>query len=146
MPKLRKQEEPTCRRTRKEDSAKKIKNLKLKFSRMLTCYGSICYIVSNNGNVDSVDILKMSQLSPMERLKHSAKDISELSKNIANVEKEYDWFLELTNVSEEELNLKFSNKSLRKKAFDRAGVFGDNIFVITKAVAEDSDFLRYLLV
>ena len=40
--------------------AQKIKNLKLKFSRMLTCYGSVCYIAAEKGIIGPDYLLKMT--------------------------------------------------------------------------------------
>lgn len=124
----------------------KIKNLKLKFSRMLTCFGSICYIVSQNGSVDHRDIFEMSKLSPLERLEHACQNYPELKVTLSTAVEEYEWFLELTNVPEEELRRQFSEREFRVKAFARASVFGDAIFTITKSVAEKNNYLRFLLV
>lgn len=124
----------------------KIKNLKLKFSRMLTCFGSICYIVSQNGEIDHEDIMKMSLLSPLERLEHAAKDFPEITNQLAAAIDEYEWFLRLTNVSEDKLKEKFSDKKLRTDAFERAAKFGDCIYEITRHIAEKNRYLRFLLV
>lgn len=133
-----------------EDSARilaqKIKNLKLKFSRMLTCFGSICYIVSQENSSGANDLYKMMKMNPMERLKASIADAPELHELLARAENEYNWFLELTNVSEDELKLRFSDKNLRIDAFARADLFGESIYQITKTVAEKRGFLRYLIV
>ena len=51
----------------------KIKNLKLKFSRMLTCYSAIMYLISvhvRSCTVSPPDVIKMASLSPVERLEH----------------------------------------------------------------------------
>ena len=53
------------------DSREKIKNLKLKFSRMLTCYSGIIYLLaifSKNGTVLPSDVQTMVRVSPTERL------------------------------------------------------------------------------
>jgi len=126
--------------------AQKIKNLKLKFSRMLTCFGSICYIVSQNGEIDHQDIMQMSQLSPLERLEHAAKNFPSVQTELAGAVREYEWFLNLTNVQEDELRAQFSDIALRTEAFDRAAKFGDCIYEITRTIAEENRYLRFLLV
>lgn len=126
--------------------AQKIKNLKLKFSRMLTCFGSICYIVSQNGEIDHEDIMKMALLSPLERLEMAARGFPQLTTELSNAVNEYEWFLNLTNVQEEELMATFSDKALRTEAFERASKFGDSIFEITRHIAEENNYLRFLLV
>lgn len=126
--------------------AQKIKNLKLKFSRMLTCFGSICYIVSINGKIDIDDILKMSSLSPLERLELAVETHPETKAEMAKALHEYEWFLNLTNISEAELMEKFSDREIREEAFCRAETFGDSIYLITKTIADKNNYLRYLVV
>lgn len=57
---------------RKEGSSRnKIKNLKLKFSRMLTCYSGIVYLMAiyaRDGHVQPDDVRAMIAISPTERL------------------------------------------------------------------------------
>ena len=53
------------------DSRNKIKNLKLKFSRMLTCYSGIVYLMAVYARDDRVqpdDVRAMIAISPTERL------------------------------------------------------------------------------
>lgn len=126
--------------------AQKIKNLKLKFSRMLTCFGSICYIVSQNGEIDHEDIMKMSLLSPLERLEHAARTFPKITNELQAAVREYEWFLTLTNVHEEKLKSSFSDRDVRTEAFDRAAKFGDCIYEITRHIAEENRYLRFLLV
>lgn len=126
--------------------SQKIKNLKLKYSRMLTCFGSICYIVSLNGNVDAEDIMKMSEYSPLQRLQEATRKFPKLEETVSKAILEYEWFLNLTNVSEEDLMGQFRNKETRATAFSRANDFGDHIFDITRTIAEENNYLRYLLV
>lgn len=56
---------------REGDSRNKIKNLKLKFSRMLTCYSGIVYLMAlyaRDGRVQPDDVRAMIAISPTERL------------------------------------------------------------------------------
>ncbi|MDF0603781.1 nucleotidyltransferase domain-containing protein [Psychromarinibacter sp. C21-152] len=85
----------------------KIKNLKLKFSRMLTCYASICYVVSSENPIGTEDLITMSELTPLERLQRVITAHPELENEFNKLEEEYRWFLELTNISEDELNRRF---------------------------------------
>lgn len=126
--------------------AQKIKNLKLKFSRMMTCYASICYIVSQKHPIGTEDILEMSSLTPFKRLEVAVNGFPELSRDHSAICDHYTWFLNLTNVTEAQLKEHFSDKTLRTEAFDRANEFGENMFNITRYIAEKNDYLRYLLV
>ena len=125
--------------------AQKIKNLKLKFSRMLTCFGSVCYIASENGTIGPEQLIKMTQLSPIERLRHSVRTF-DLCEEMGRAEKQYGWFLKLTNVSEEDLRKHFSEKGNRIEAFKNADAFGNAIFEITKKISSETGYLRYLVV
>jgi hypothetical protein len=58
------------------DSREKIKNLKLKFSRMLTCYSGIIYLLATfarNKTVTKADVTSMVAFSPTERLETISK-------------------------------------------------------------------------
>ena len=139
-----KRNQPKCDQGRK--ISQKFKNLKLKFSRKLTCFGSICYIVSQSGDISEEDIMKMSKLSPLQRLMAAAENFDSLQDKLEIAVNEYDWFLKLTDVSEAELKNTFSHKHEREKAFSKAEIFGDAIYDITRTIADENDYLRFLLV
>lgn len=113
---------------------------------MLTYVGSVCYIVSLNGIVDAEDIMKMSTHSPLQRLTIAVDKFSDLSESLRDAIQQYEWFLQFTNVSEEELKSNFRDMALRTYAFSRANLFGDQIFEITRYIAEKNNYLRFLLV
>lgn len=123
----------------------KIKNLKLKFSRMLTCFGSICYIAAENGIIGPDQLVEMTTLSPFLRLQKAARSFK-VDASMSTVEEQYEWFLNLTNVSEAELKQTFSNKDYRTEAFERAKTFGNAVFDITRTISSDTGYLRYLVV
>lgn len=125
--------------------SQKIKNLKLKFSRMLTCFGSICYIASQDGTMDTSSLLEMTRYSPLDRLKTAATRYGKLTE-FNEVEEQYKWFLTLTNISEYDLKEKFNSKDFRTDAFDHAKKFGGAVFDITNHISSKSGYLRYLLV
>lgn len=90
------------------DSRDKIKNLKLKFSRMLTCYSGILYLMAvyaRDGRVRPEDVKGMIAISPIERLQALAKpefgfdsDVSaSLQKLVESALEHYSGFLELTH-------------------------------------------------
>lgn len=125
--------------------AQKVKNLKLKFSRMLTCFGSICYIAAQKGPIGIEQLLPMVKLSPLDRLRSAASSF-DTDEAMRAVETEYAWFLELTNISEVDLMNSFHSRSHREDAFQRAEVFGNAIFEITKTISAKTGYLRYLIV
>lgn len=96
---------------RKEgDSRNKIKNLKLKFSRMLTCYSGIVYLMAvyaRDERVQPGDVRAMIGISPTERLEAITAadfgftgDIADtLREAVENALTAYSEFLELTHQS-----------------------------------------------
>jgi hypothetical protein len=61
----------TERRPDKKKWKRKTKNYKLKFSRLLTCYSALLYLLSifqSNGTVHPADVINMVGLSPTQRL------------------------------------------------------------------------------
>jgi hypothetical protein len=94
---------------RKEgDSRNKIKNLKLKFSRMLTCFSGIIYLLaiySKQGNVSPDNIRTMIAISPTERLECIADKsfgisidfLSSIQDTVHSAINSYSEFLELTH-------------------------------------------------
>lgn len=86
----------------------KIKNLKLKFSRMLTCYSAIMYLLSvhiGSGTVTPQDVINMTKMSPVERLEqlrtiNCLPDLDtqdRFSKLLDSALDEYSKFLEFTH-------------------------------------------------
>lgn len=99
-------------RTEREPDEKKakgkIKNYKLKHSRLLTCYSAILYLLAVYRKTHTVlpsDALNMIDLSPTDRLQDLLRQ-SELAgahQSISGLLKQYDQFLETTNYREQEL-------------------------------------------
>ncbi len=90
------------------DSRNKIKNLKLKFSRMLTCYSGVLHMLATYAKQSTVrpaDVQKMVTLSPTERLAEIATDRfwdgappdPALQEAVAEALAGYSEFLELTH-------------------------------------------------
>lgn len=74
----------------------RLKNHKLGFSRMLTCYSGIIHVVSSfrlNGTVSSTDVLETALTSPIDRLVTIADRHPDVTDPIATAIQRYDWFL-----------------------------------------------------
>jgi predicted nucleotidyltransferase len=124
----------------------KVKNFKLKFSRMLTCYGSIAAIADLPNNSGPKEIIKLGQLSPFERLQNTAGARKSTADKFARIKADYEWFLEVTNVDEAMLLEKFNERAFRDVAFQRAESFGDSMFDVIKQISEETGYLRYLVI
>jgi predicted nucleotidyltransferase len=139
-----KRNQPETDRDRKVKQ--KIKNFKLKFSRLLTCFGSIASIIDLPANSGPDEIINVGQLSPLDRLRKTVGARPVLAENFRSIEKEYAWFLETTNVHENALLETFHAKEFREEAFRRSEIFGDAMFKIVSKIGEDTGYTRYLII
>lgn len=136
------------RRNRLEDAGKvkqKIKNFKLGYSRLLTCFATITAF-SRLNSVTKEELVLICRRSPVERLLSVAESQPSTVSAVASALTSYHWFLGRTEMSTEELEAYFSVRDNRVFAFKKAKDFGDQIFNLVKMVAEEAGTLRYLVV
>lgn len=139
-----KRNQPTELETKK--LKQKIKNFKLKFSRMMTCYASIAYLTSLDSPIREDAVKEMTQLTPANRLRSVVRFMPNTKQAINHAMEKYHWFLERTNVSEDELLDYFSDEGRRTEAFQRSKEFGDSIYQVLKIIDSENDTFRYLVV
>ena len=130
---------------------RKLKNLKLKHSRLLTCYSALLYLLaifSKSGTVGPNDAVSMIQLTPTQRLEWlaSQEDLAAAHPRIKELLVSYENFLQLTNASEIELVSRFLDKDQSKKYFESAGRFGDLMFEVLDAIGGRNALHRLLVV
>ena len=127
----------------------KIKNFKLKYSRMMTCFATICAILHDAISFESEPwnaedrIMDIVLPPPKERLSGIPND------TVKSLLAEYEWFLEQTDVPVEDLKANFGRKGFRSAAFRRADKFGDTMYELLKGICRNGSgdrYLRYLLV
>jgi hypothetical protein len=142
-------------RTEREPEDKKasgkLKNYKLKHSRMLTCYSAILYLLAVYNSKDSVspsDAVAMTKLTPTGRLEWLQDNDApkEAKGTLVKLLGHYDRFLETTNFKEEDLIQKFMDKELRHKYAAAAHEFGDSMFEALEIIGRRSSFHRLLVV
>jgi predicted nucleotidyltransferase len=119
------------RRNNQDTNHKKYwKRLKLKYSRLLTCFSAIaCLYELGMSPQHAISILKTTPLKRLDIIMDANKKLSGL---ILNIKKEYDWFLSLTNFDPNWWD-KNHNKVL---AFENADKFHD--LVVHKLIDEIS--------
>lgn len=132
------------------DRAKrKIKNYKLKHSRMLSCYSALLYLIATfakNGTVTPIEAETMISLSPTGRLEWIL-DQPELKAAYSDVRKLitcYEEFLQKTDMPKGELVKRFEENA--GDYLDPAHRFGDLVFSILKIIGNGGDFYRLLVV
>lgn len=136
-----------------EKAKGKLKNYKLKHSRLLTCYSGLLYLLaiySLQETVHPKDALAMIALSPTERLDWllERRELAGAHDSIRKLLDEYGHFLETTNADENELVSRFMDKAQSHEYMSSAHRFGDLVFEVLHGVGQGGDnrFHRVLLV
>ena len=121
-----------------------LRNLKLKFSRMLTCFSLVIPLAAPRASIGPPECVGLMQERPLERL----RQIAIQSQNVELWEKladDYGWFLNATRQPREEVLEWIESDVNRQEALRRAEHFGDAMYELLDAVAE-SKALRYLVI
>lgn len=134
-----------------EKAKGKLKNYKLKHSRLLTCYSALLYLLavySNQKTVHPKDALFMISLTPTERLEwlHDRPELADAQSAIGTLLGQYEVFLETTKASEKELVERFEQKKTSQSYMEAAYKFGDSVFEALNAIGKGNRFHRLLVV
>jgi hypothetical protein len=125
----------------------KIKNLKLKYSRMITCYSAIIYLLSEHlitGTITPEDVRKMVGLTPTERIERvSAREFADSATGekfrslMAGVVSDYSSFLSFTHEPDYEAALSGENDFRLWR--DRSHQFGRSFAEALTLLGRSSD-------
>jgi predicted nucleotidyltransferase len=121
------------------------KNLKLKFSRKLTCFSFIIQLADFKGSITQDDLLNMCMLTPVERLMAVKQNNSQIADKVQNALNTYQWFIDRTQIPSEELLSWISDAKARHEAFDKSKQFADELFYILESV-DKQNLLSKLLI
>lgn len=130
----------------------KVRNFKLKYSRMTTCFATIAALASHCDTIEEEDVLELVQRTPQQRLEYAAELLPTVKPEVDAIQEDYAWFMELTGQTEEALRAGFEDRAHREERFDRANSYGDKMFSLLNAIANRSPrdqsekFLRYLVI
>jgi hypothetical protein len=127
----------------------KVRNFKLKYSRMTTCFATIGAIGSYETPVTEEQALQILKITPRERLIMIGERIPATNEHVSEVLDEYSWFLEKTGLTTEELRSYFSEKSKRTEMFDKANRYGDLMYKLIEQIDQNikkGKLLRYLVI
>lgn len=140
-------------RTQREPEIKKIegkiKNYKLKHSRMLTCYSALLYLlgVFKKNNTVSIDSAKeMTSLTPTGRLNWLLEhdQFSSIHDTVHKLLNTYEDFLKKTDQPSDKLILDFEKNS--SDWMEGSYLFGDLMFQALQELGRDNKFYRLLVV
>lgn len=133
-----------------QKTKQKVRNFKLKFSRMTTCFASIASLCSYTIPVTEDQVIEQTRLTPRERLETIPTRVPEADKAVQEVLNRYAFFLEKTGLSTDELEGHFSDKTKRTEMFQIAKEYGDSMFSLMQTLdnfhEDNSKFLRYLVI
>jgi predicted nucleotidyltransferase len=143
-----------ARSERAPDEAKakgKLKNYKLKHSRLLTCYSALLYLLAifgEQGSVHPSDAIEMISRSPSQRMEWLIVQPHLANANglVKRLLTQYETFLETTNMSEAGLIDKFMDKATSADYMSAAYKFGDLMFEVLGAIGNQNPFHRMLVV
>lgn len=108
--------------------AQRLKNFKLKYSRLTTCFATVAAIGSLGNDVDEAVILEIVSQTPINRLSSVASNIPVLTGAVESLLVEYGWFLEQTALEKEQLNALFLDRKAKAAMFERAEKYGAQMF------------------
>jgi hypothetical protein len=128
----------------------KVRNFKLKFSRMTTCFATIASICSYRIPVTEDQVIELTHLTPRQRLERIPSRIPGAESAVQDVLDNYAFFLDKTGLSTDELESHFSDKTARSEMFKIANHYGDSMYNLLQTLdtfqKSDSKFLRYLVI
>jgi predicted nucleotidyltransferase len=137
----------------------KIKNLKLKFARMITCYSAILYLLSRHvgaGSVSPEDVKAMVALTPTERLEQLQRGScladpdaqSIFAARIDRVIGEYSRFLELTHRPKEHVLAEYREQAANWKmsSYRFGQEFAEAVAMLGTSKGEFDGLYRMILI
>ena len=141
----------TRREPEKERAKRRLKNYKLKHSRLLTCYSALLYLLatfSKNKTVSPTDTKNMISLTPTRRLEWmiSQPELADASPALQKLIEYYEQFLGNTDASEDKLIEVFLDKNKSKEYFEAASRLGNLVFEVLDTIGKKTLFHRLLVV
>ncbi|HYL77815.1 MAG TPA: nucleotidyltransferase domain-containing protein [Bryobacteraceae bacterium] len=141
----------TAREPAEAMAKRKLKNYKLKHSRMLTCYSALLYLLAvfrEQRTVGLTDAVSMIRTTPTERLEWLLQQttMTHAHDRTRKLLEQYEHFLQATNAEERELVSRFLDKNTGREYMRAANEFGDLVFELLTSIGEGERFYRLLVV
>lgn len=128
---------------------RKLKNYKLKHSRLLTCYSALAYLLAEFAAKRTVapDAARnMVSITPTERIEQVAEMMPAAQQQASDVLKRYERFLVATNSPESDLLSRFLDPKQASELSSQAGELGDAMYELLTKVGNGTRLLRLLMV
>ncbi|MBT1156425.1 hypothetical protein J1C56_12570 [Aminobacter anthyllidis] len=141
----------TEKQPEEKKAKRKLKNYKLKHSRILTCYSAILHLLAIFGRIGAVsprDAKDMILMTPIERLEWivGQKDFAASHVVVGKLIAQYEDFLMMTDVPEADLVQKILDRTIDEKFFRSAYDFGETMFEAIGSIGNGNRFHRLILV
>ena len=132
-----------------DDELKKNKNhlanLKLKFSRLVTCYATIA-LISISRAISPGELRKAFSLPPFDRLRMIGQQVPDTVERINGIARSYSWFLKATDMEKSAMLEWIGDQNNRQDAFARGHAFGSEIYELLRDAIKDPKVMRFLVV
>ena len=130
---------------------RKLKNYKLKHSRLMTCYSAILQMLTlyrKNGTVTPKDAMIIFNLAPTTRIEELASTffVKDAKNDLNKLLLQYEKFLVSTNAPEDDILDKFMDNQKSKELMSDSNEFGDTMYKCLKTIGNGSPFHRMLVV
>ena len=112
----------------------KVRNYKLKYSRMTTCFATIAALGSHRSPVREEDVIELVRLTPRERLLSITTRLPDTTEVVSDLIIKYAGFLQMTGLSMEDLEAQIADKTRRIELFTAANEYGDTMFELLKII------------
>jgi Nucleotidyltransferase domain len=129
-----------------QNAKEALKNLKLKFSRLNTCFSFIARVLGLTEPIDSSSIIKICDETPIARLSQILQTHPVHNAIISDLIESYMWFLAQTYPPKDEVLKWLTDSGARHEAFAKAKLFGDKMFELIRPLAEKNNTFRYLVI
>ncbi len=134
-----------------KNAKRKLKNYKLKHSRLLTCYSAVLYLLAVHTAKLTVGIgeaAEMVALAPTQRLEWLLREprFKHVRSGVERLIEQYEMFLSTTDCGEEQLVGYFMDEAKGKQLTQSAGDFGGTLFEVFTNLNGNSRFYRMLIV
>lgn len=123
-----------------------LQNLKLKFSRLLTCFSAVAILACQEDGLTHNKAKNLLTLTPVERVLSVAKAHGEVSGYLSEFLECYEWFLDKMAAPKDEVLDWILKEDERDIAFNRARAFGKVMYHITFEAAKKAQNERFLVI
>lgn len=122
-----------------------LKNYKLKFSRLTTCFSMVANLAAIGPPVTLDQVMRLTQATPLERLEALSATSDEAGRLVQEIGESYAAFLRQVQRPKDELLDELGPREHRRQLLADASSYGELIYRLLRGVAAE-DRIRHLIV